>query len=149
MVVLSLQRNRWGAVVTVWLLVCVFSNLALAQGSTPATDADSVPTVPPALIREVSPYTRMSAYGLVGWHPSKRELWAKAINQNYSSVATVEAPADAPKLHTFIPSNVYDVYYSPQGTSLVYVKDTDGNELFQLYAYDLKSHKSSLVSDGK
>ncbi len=145
----SLQRKRWGAVVTLSLLVCLNSNLTLAQGSNAARDSDSIPTVPPALIREVSPYTRMSAYGLAGWNPSKRELWAKAINQNYSSVSTVETPGDAPKVHTFIPSNVYDVYYSPQATSLVYVKDTDGNELFQLYAYDLTSKKSTLVSDGK
>jgi dipeptidyl aminopeptidase/acylaminoacyl peptidase len=91
----------------------------------------------------------MSAYGLAGWHPAKRELWAKAINPNYSAVSSVGMPGDAPQVHTLIPSNVYDVYYSPNATSLVYVKDTDGNELFQLYSYDLSSKKSTLVSDGK
>ena len=145
----SLQRKRWGAVVTLFLLVCVCSNLVVAQGASSSSDADTVPTVPIALIKEISPYTRMSAYGLVGWHPSKRELWAKAITPNYSAVSGVAGPGDAPQVHTLIPSNVYDVYYSPRGTSLVYVKDTDGNELFQLYAYDLATHKSVLVSDGK
>ncbi len=55
----SLQRKRWGALVTLSLLVCLGSDLTVAQGSNAAADSDAIPTVPPALIREVSPYTRM------------------------------------------------------------------------------------------
>src|SRR5260370_7676631 len=48
-----------------------------------------------------------------------------------------------------MPSSVYDVYFQPQGNSLVYVKDTDGDEVFQLYDYDLAHRRNALVSDGK
>jgi dipeptidyl aminopeptidase/acylaminoacyl peptidase len=91
----------------------------------------------------------MSAYGLAGWHPSKRELWAKAITPSYSAISGVAEPGNSPQPHTLIPSNVYDVYYSPQETSLVYVKDTNGNEIFQLYAFDPGRNRSTLISDGK
>src|SRR6185436_12255539 len=110
---------------------------------------DSLPKVPASLAREVSPYTRMSAFGLAGWHPTKRELWTKAITPAYSAISTVSAPGDTPEANTMIPGGIYDVYYSPQETSLVYVKDTDGNEVFQLYAYDSSRRQSTLISDGK
>src|SRR5437016_6082999 len=149
MVMLSLKRKGWGAIVVTCLLVCLFFNSTLAQGSNDSSENDALPKVPASLIRDVGPYTRMSAYGLAGWHPSKRELWAKAITPSYSAISGVTEPGDPPQPHTLIPSNVYDVYYSPQETSLVYVKDTDGNEIFQLYAFDLGRNKSTLISDGK
>jgi dipeptidyl aminopeptidase/acylaminoacyl peptidase len=149
MVMLSLKRKSWGGLVIACLHVCLFFQSTLAQGSTDSGESDALPKVPASLVREVGPYTRMSAYGLAGWHPSKRELWAKAITPSYSAISGVTEPGNSPQPHTLIPSNVYDVYYSRQETSLVYVKDTDGNEIFQLYAFDLGRNKSTLISDGK
>src|SRR5256885_14489028 len=128
MIVLSLQRKRWGALVVACLVVCLVFKSTLAQGSADSGESDALPKVPSSLVREVGPYTRMSAFGLAGWHPSKRELWAKAITPGYSAISEVAQPGDSPRQYTLIPSHVYDVYYSPQETSLVYVKDTDGNE---------------------
>ena len=49
----------------------------------------------------------------------------------------------------YIPAGVYDLYYQPQGRYLIYNQDTNGNEAFQMYLYDLGTHKSSLLTDGK
>jgi len=147
--VVSLKRKRWGAVVVTCLVVCLSFHSTRAQGSNNSEESHGLPKVPSSLVREVGPYTRMSAFGLAGWHPSKRELWAKAITPSYSAISAVAQPGDSPRPHTLIPSNVYDVYYSPQETSLVYVKDTDGNEIFQVYKFDPSSNKSTLISDGK
>ena len=149
MVVVSLQRKRWGAVVTLCLLICLYVQSTLAQGSNDSTESDTLPKVPSSLIREVGPYTSMSSYGLAGWNPSKRELWAKAITSSYLGIAKVGAPGDSPQVDAVFPANTYDVYYSPNGKSAVYVKDSDGNEVFQVYAYDPSSRKSSLLSDGR
>lgn len=146
---LSLQRKGWGAIVATALLVCLLFNSSLAQASNISDEANGLPKVPDSLIRVVGPYTRMSAYGLAGWDASKRELWAKAITPSYTGIAGVDEPGDSPRTHTIIPSNVYDVYYSPQETSLVYVKDSDGNEIFQIYNFNPTSKKSTLISDGK
>jgi dipeptidyl aminopeptidase/acylaminoacyl peptidase len=148
MVVLSLQRNRWGAVVIAWLFTVLSTHLVFAQNSTPA-DFDALPKVPSSLIREVSPYTKMSSYGLAGWHPSRREIWAKAITPSYTGIAKVEAPGNSPQVEVLFPANIYEVYYSPTAKSAVYVKDADGNEQFQVYSYDPSSRKSTLLSDGK
>lgn len=150
MFVISLQRKRWGVIVVTCLLVCLFwQSTAAAQGTNAQPEIDSLPRVPSSLIREVSPYTSMSSYGLAGWNPSKRELWAKAITPSYLGIAKVGTPGDSPQVAAVFPANTYDVYYSPNGKSAVYVKDSDGNEVFQVYTYDPSSRKSSLLSDGK
>ena len=134
------------------LAACLNVQVAFAQGDAVQREtlaSENLPRVPSSLIKEVSPYTKLSAFGLAGWHPSKRELWAKAITPTYSAISSVSAPGDNPEAHTMIPGGVYDVYYSRQGTSLVYVKDSDGNEVFQLYGYEPAQRKSWLVSDGK
>ncbi len=150
---LSLLKNHL-AVMLVSACVCLGHclNTVLAQSSeiSPGNSAvDALPKVPPSLVREVDPYTRLSAYALAGWDPVKRELWAKRLTSYSSNVFSVRTPGDAPHLHTLIPTGVYDIYYSPQGTSLVYVKDTDGNEVFQLYVFDPTRQSSAVVSDGK
>jgi len=147
--VLSLQRKGWGAIVVACLAICLSFQSTRAQGRNDAGESNSLPRVPASLIREVSPYTSMSSYGLAGWHPSKRQLWAKAITSSYLGIAKVGAPGDSPQVDAVFPANTYDVYYSPNGKSAVYVKDSDGNEVFQVYAYDPSSRKSSLLSDGR
>ncbi len=142
------------AIVVAFLsLVSVGLQLAFAQTAERGADErvaiDGLPKIPASLVSEVRPYTKLSAYLLAGWHPSKQELWVKSLTSVYSSVYTVTSPGDAPQVHTVIPTDVYDVYYQPQGTSLVYVKDTNGNEVFQLYAYDFARRRNTLVSDGK
>jgi len=91
----------------------------------------------------------MSSYGLAGWHPSRREIWAKAITPSYTGIAKVEAPGESPQVEVLFPANIYEVYYSPNAKAAVYVKDADGNEQFQVYSYEPSSRKSTLLSDGK
>lgn len=135
------------------LLLVICCQIAVAQNDyiSPGDKlvTDGIPKIPFSLGREVDPYTMISAYSLAGWDPSKRELWAKSLTSNASLIYRVSAPNSSPQVQTFITTGVYDVYCQPQGNSLVYVKDMEGNEVFQLYAYDLASHKSTLLSDGK
>jgi len=99
--------------------------------------SDELPKVPASLAREVEPYTRLSAYSLAGWDPSARELWTKSLASNAASVFSVSSPGNSLQPKLLIPAGgVYDIYFNHQGSSLVYVKDNGGNEVFQLYALD-------------
>lgn len=111
--------------------------------------SDQLPKVPSSLVRDLEPYTNLSAYALAGWNPSKRELWAKSLASDAASIFSVPSPGGNVQRELLIPTNVYDIYFNPQGKSLVYVKDNGGNEVFQLYTFDASRLKSSLVSDGK
>ena len=105
--------------------------------------SDDLPKVPTSLVRDLEPYTNLSAYALAGWNPSKRELWAKSLASDASSVFSVPSPGGNIQRELLIPTNVYDIYFNPQGKSLVYVKDNGGNEVFQLYTFDASRLKSS------
>ncbi len=150
---LPLKQGLAMVVVSTSLLSGQGLRIALAQSNDRVLNenlaSDGLRAVPASLIREVDPYTRLSAYSLAGWDPAKRELWTKSLARNLSSVFRVQSPGDTLQREILIPTGVYDIYFEPQGRSLVYVKDTDGNEVFQLYAFDPSQYKSSLISDGK
>jgi dipeptidyl aminopeptidase/acylaminoacyl peptidase len=147
---LPLLRTKVALMLASTLLLCplVPSKAQINQLAAKAP-SDDLPKVPPSLVRDLEPYTNLSAYALAGWNPSKRELWVKSLASDASSVFSVPTPGGSVQRELLIPTNVYDIYFSPQGKSLVIVKDNGGNEVFQLYTFDASRLKSSLVSDGK
>jgi dipeptidyl aminopeptidase/acylaminoacyl peptidase len=147
-----LLKQSIAVVVVSTLLSGVLTSTAQSSDLAPKTvlASDDLPKVPASLAREVEPYTRLSAYSLAGWDPSERVLWTKSLASNTSSVFSVSAPGNNLQPKLLIPTGgMYEIYFNPQGSSLVYVKDNGGNEVFQLYALDSSKYKSSLVSDGK
>lgn len=113
-------------------------------------EVSGIPKVPSALAQTVKRYTR--AYGLLlaGWDVTKREVWLKNITGSSASLYRVGAPGGTSQPFTYIPvGGVYDVYPAPLGRYLVYNSDTSGNEAFQMYLYDLETHKSTPLTDSK
>ena len=143
-----LKQGIAAVVVSASLLSASQNSTAQSNDLAPAKSLE-LPKVPASLAREVEPYTRLSAYSLAGWNPGERELWTKSLASNASSVFSVASPGDNLQPKLIIPTGVYDIYFNPQASSLVYVKDNGGNEVFQLYGFDAAKYKSSLVSDGK
>src|SRR5258705_8486494 len=83
-------------VVSASLLFGFRTSTAQTNELAPSSDlaSDKLPKVPSSLAREVEPYTRLSAYSLAGWNPVQRELWAKSLASNASSVFKVSSPGD-------------------------------------------------------
>ena len=112
--------------------------------------ADGIPKIPASLAQAVKPYTNAYGLQLAGWNPTKREIWLKNITSSSTLLYRVGAPGSATQPFEFIPAgDVYDVYFAPQGKYLVYNRDMDGNEAFQLYLFNTETHKSTLLTDGK
>lgn len=132
-------------------LVCV--RVAIAQSdeiSPPKTlEVSGVPKVPASLAKEVKPY--LGAYGLplAGWHPEKRELWLKGTS-SAAWVTRLDAPASTQKTWVYLSfGDVYDFYFQPQAKYLLYNRDTNGDESFQLFLYNLATRSSTLLSEEK
>src|SRR5258705_3982643 len=133
---LPLLRTGVALMLASTLLLCpLASSAAQISQLTAKAASDELPKVPSSLVRDLEPYTNLSAYALAGWNPSKRELWTKSLASDASSVFSVPSPGGSVQRELLIPTNVYDIYFNPQGKSLVYVKDNGGNEVFQLYAF--------------
>jgi dipeptidyl aminopeptidase/acylaminoacyl peptidase len=91
------------------------------------------------------------AYGLplLGWHPAERELWVKGIS-TAAWVSRIESPESAQKIWFSLQmGGIYDLYFQPQAKHLIYNRDADGNESFQMYLYDIERRASARLSEGK
>jgi dipeptidyl aminopeptidase/acylaminoacyl peptidase len=110
---------------------------------------DGIPPIPAELRSKLDDYRAYQPSSLVGWDPSKAQI---IIGRAYSpaiQAATIDAPGAQPQFFTAFPPGVREFYLQPQGKYFVYFKDEAGNELTQLYRYDIDTKASTLLSDGK
>lgn len=108
-----------------------------------------IPKVPAALAQKAKRYGSVYGLPLAGWDPVKREIWLKGLS-SVTWVSRLEAPGSSPKSWMYIQaSNVYDLYFQPQAKYLVYNRDAEGNEAFQMYLHDIEKRSSTLFTDGK
>ena len=109
-----------------------------------------VPAIPPSLKREVEPYTQIYGLPLAGWDPTKREIWLKGLT-SVTWISRISSPGATPETSSIYiqASGIYDLYFQPQGRYLAFTRDVNGNEVFQLYLYEIGSRNITLLSDGK
>ena len=139
-------------ILTILILAAGFTHAAQTNEIVPNSNlvTEGIPKIPASLAQRVSLYKNGYGYPLAGWDPNKRELWLKILASTGTWVYRVEAPETISKPLMNIPAGgVYDLYYQPRGKNLVYNKDNGGDELFQLYLFDITSRESKLLTDGK
>jgi hypothetical protein len=108
-----------------------------------------IPKIPKSLAKEVGKYSGAFGIPLAGWHPDKTELLLKGVSSD-AWITRLEAPVGAQKFWVYInETDIYDVYIQPQAKYLIYNKDNNGDEAYQMYLYDIDNRKSTLLSDGK
>jgi dipeptidyl aminopeptidase/acylaminoacyl peptidase len=103
---------------------------------------DSVPAVSNALVAEVARYTEFKPTGFASWHPSKMEMLVSRRHQNTAQLFAVTAPGAAMELRTDFAEPVRGASRRPAGkaagkgprdTTVLFSKDTGGNEVFRIY----------------
>lgn len=110
---------------------------------------EGIPPVPATIAHDVQPYMGIYGLPLAGWDATRRELLLKGLS-SATWISSIDAPGASPRITTYIQaSGIYDVYFQPQGKYIAYTRDSNGNEAFQLYLYNVQSGDSSLLSDGK
>jgi dipeptidyl aminopeptidase/acylaminoacyl peptidase len=145
-------------------LVCLLAIVAalapLARSQSAAAQSDEIapnanlevhgiPKPPASLAPRVRRYSIFFGLPLAGWDPVKREIWLKGIS-SVSWVSRVEAPGSGLKAWVNIQaSSIYDLYFQPQAKYLVYNRDSNGDEAFQMYLYDIEKRSGTLFTDGK
>ncbi|MBO0859662.1 MAG: hypothetical protein J2P21_14470 [Chloracidobacterium sp.] len=108
-----------------------------------------VPRIPKSLAQQVKRYTGAYGLPLAGWDIVKREVWLKGLS-TVAWLTRIETPGSAPKMWIYMrEGGVYDIYFQPQSKYFLFNKDTNGDEAFQMYLYDVAARKGSLISDGK
>ncbi|MBS1808816.1 MAG: S9 family peptidase [Acidobacteria bacterium] len=137
-----------------WLWSSLF---CLAQGTTsseeiapnPNLEVLGIPRIPASLAQQVKRYSGAYGLPLAGWDREKHVPLLKGMS-SVAWVSRVNAPGAAPQTWLYLrESNIYDFYWQPQGKYLVYNRDVNGNEAFQMYNYDIEKRTSILLTDGK
>jgi dipeptidyl aminopeptidase/acylaminoacyl peptidase len=112
--------------------------------------ADGFPPIPSATAEESARYDEFRTATLLDWHPSRREMIISTRFGNTVQIHSVVMPGGARTQLTFFPDRIIDALYSPvSGDTFVFRKDAGGGEFYQLYRYDVKTGKSTLLTDGK
>jgi dipeptidyl aminopeptidase/acylaminoacyl peptidase len=147
------SQRRFVAVILINILLILCHQGVLAQideiAPSPNLVTEGIPKIPASLARTVQRYTTGYGLPIAGWDATKREIWIKDLKSDSTVVYRVATPDGATQPVLTIPTGVYDIYYQSQKQYLVYNRDTNGNEQFQMYLCNLETSKSTLLTDGK
>src|ERR1044072_3598431 len=132
------------------ILTANFSVAGQSDSITPgdSLSADGIPNIPASITQKVKRYTNAYGFRLAGWDPTNREVLLKNLAGGETWILRGMA-GSSPKIISFIPTGVYDLYYQPQAKYLVYNRDVDGDDSFQFYLYDIAARESTLITDGR
>jgi dipeptidyl aminopeptidase/acylaminoacyl peptidase len=137
-----------------WLwsgFTCLAQEAAAAEEIAPNVNLEvqGIPRIPAMLAWQVKKYSGAYGLPLAGWDQDKRELLLKGIS-SVAWVSRIKTPEATPQTWLYLrEGNIYDVYFQPQGKFLIYNRDVNGNEAFQMYCYDVQKRTSTLLTDGK
>ena len=112
--------------------------------------AEGVPAIPAELRQDVSRYLEFRSASFNSWHPKRREILITTRFAETPQLHAVAMPGGARRQLTFLPEPVAGGSYRPKtGELIVFSQDAGGGEFYQLYRYDLKDGRISLLTDGK
>lgn len=131
----------------------LFANLGFAQTGeiTPGDNLviEGIPRIPASLAEELDRYQSRTAT-LLDWHPVRREMLIRTRFGDTEQVHLVKSPGGARRQLTFFADSVAVASFRPKHAgSFIFGRDRGGNNLFQLYRYDLGSGGITLLTDGK
>ncbi len=110
---------------------------------------ENIPEISKDLAGQVKKYAEARGAALVGVHPLRDEIIITTRFGSTNQLHRVSKPLGDRKQFTFFDEPVGNGVYEPtKGDYLIYSKDVGGNEFGQLYKIDLKTLKSTLLTDG-
>ncbi len=122
----------------------------LAKDAAPepaALTADQIPAVPLAMVERTQPYMEYRTASFVDWDPKTRAMLVSTRFADTSQLHRIARPMGQREQLTFASEPVYSAQYAPDGSSLLFEKDSGGNEVNQIYA--LESGRPKLLTDGE
>lgn len=111
---------------------------------------ENIPPIPSSLVEEVKNFTEARSASFVDWHPLKKEMLISTRFGNSSQLHYVKFPGGDRKQITFFEDAVGGASFEPlKGDYFLFSRDIGGNEFAQIYRFDMKTGKSTLLTDGK
>jgi dipeptidyl aminopeptidase/acylaminoacyl peptidase len=147
-----MKRPSWKYAILFLLGAVVLSDIG-GGGSRPDVVTEGIPPIPASVREEVQRYCVYRQVEFMGWHPVKRAMLVRTYGYgagHRGQVHRVEYPGGWLRQLTFLADPIAGIsYHRPAGDYLVFSKDSNGNEQYQLYRYDCGTGRVSLLTDGR
>ncbi len=126
------------------------ANPALAEKVTPkpaALVADQVPDIPMEIVEDTRPYMEFRTASFIEWGPSDRSMIISTRFADTRQLHRVSRPLGKREQLTFAAEPVRTASAAPDGSSLLFQKDSGGNEVNQIFA--LEDGRPKMLTDGE
>ena len=111
---------------------------------------DGVPKIPESLAETAKHYASFRGTSLSDWHPTRREMLVSTRSEKTRQLHILAMPGGERQQLTSFSDSVSSGRFHPKGGDyIVFRKDVNGSEWYQLYRYDMKTGDSTLLTDGK
>ncbi|MEH6714366.1 S9 family peptidase [Parasphingorhabdus flavimaris] len=144
---------RFGPAWQIGLILSVFAAMpAVAETGdiTPrpaALVADQVPDIPQEIVDQTRPYMEYRTASFVDWDPKSKAMLISTRFAETRQLHRVAAPMGQREQLTFASEPVSSARYAPDGSALLFQKDSGGNEVHQIFA--LENGQPKLLTDGQ
>ncbi len=147
-----MKSNVWPFLFLLSLVVVYCSDLRTenVSGEQHSGMSDTIPSIPDSINTRIHRYLNTRSANLAGWLPDGSGMVIQTAFAEVNQLHIVYTPGGARYQKTFRPEEVIEVAVCPDSSRnlVVFSLDSGGNEKFQLYALDLESMKSTLITDG-
>jgi Tol biopolymer transport system component len=110
-----------------------------------------IPQVPDSLLRSIAQYQSWNSTAFQDWLPGDAGMVVLTRSGETSQIHIVKHPKAVPQRLTFFSDPVTFVSMCPDPTlhTLLFTRDSGGNENFQIFAMDLDTPRVVLLTDGR
>jgi len=112
---------------------------------------EGAPEIPTSIAARLRPYQNIRSALFLDWLPNERGMLIKTRFSETGQIHVVETPMGSRRQLTFFDEPIDECIVCPDpGKSVfLFTKDSAGNEMNQIYAYDYTTGTHRLLSDGK
>lgn len=140
--------------IIIMIVVLLAGTAAAADGGSdllvpnPNLHTRGIPPIPASVASSIAPYAESKPHAAVSWHPLRRELVVASRAGNAIQLHRVAYP-DAPleQLTDSADPVRRGAFLAPHPTSLLFEKDTGGNEQTQIYRLDTRRQPPVELTD--
>lgn len=144
-----MRRNFTAAVLAAFVFI-VSSTPSTAQKFAPrpaALVADQVPDIPLEIVEKTRAYMEFRTASFVDWDPESKSMLISTRFGDTRQLHLVRKPLANREQLTFASEPVRSASYAPDGSALLFQKDSGGNEVNQIFA--LRNGQPLMLTDGK
>jgi len=124
--------------------------LAVSASVPESLVVDGAPPVPTEIVRASDAYMKARSAELQTWHPTRREILITTRFGETLQIHRVRKPDGARTQITFFDDDVErGIAYEPNGASVIFTKDDNGDGNDQIYRLDLATNVITCITDGR